>query len=83
MQDKAKIAKLTTYEYKKYIDSLDAYREVKGIRETAIEEGMNMKAVEMAKEMIKDKESIEKINKYTKLSKDTVEELINELKNSH
>jgi len=75
----AEIAKLTSDEYKKYIDSLDAYREVKGIRETAIEE----RNIEIAKDMIVDNEHIDKIIKYTKLSSETIKQLINELKNSH
>jgi predicted transposase/invertase (TIGR01784 family) len=76
----AAIANLSKDEYKKYIESLDAYREIKGVAENAIEEGMNIKAIEFAKKMIKANEPIEKILDYTELSKDTITKLINELK---
>ena len=36
------------------------------------EEGVEEKAIDVAKEMIKDKEPIEKIMKYTKLSKEEI-----------
>ena len=76
----AEIANLSKDEYKKYIDSLDAYREVKGVRETAIEEGWSARTIEFAKEMINENETIEKIIKYTKLDRETIEKLINEMK---
>jgi len=73
----AEIANLSAEDYKKYLDSLDAYREVKGIRETAIEESK----YDIAKEMIVCQEPIDKIIRYTKLDKQTIEKLMNELKN--
>jgi len=79
----AEIANLSKDEYKKYINSLDAYREVKGVRETAREEGWNARSIEIAKEMIIESETIEKIIKYTKLSIEKIEELVNELKISY
>jgi len=79
----AEIANLKPNEYKKYIDSLDAYREIKGIRETAIEEGRNVEKIEFAKIMLNANEPIDKIIDYTKLDKITIDNLINELKNSH
>lgn len=36
------------------------------------EEGAEQKAIDMAKEMLKDNEPIEKIMKYTKLSKEDI-----------
>jgi len=67
----AEIANLSKDEYKKYIDSLDAYREVKGVRETAIEE-LN---IEIAKEMIIEELPVEQIARITKLSIETIEKL--------
>jgi len=75
----AEIAKLTSDEYKKYIDSLDAYREVKGIRETAIEE----RNIEIVTEMVKENYTQEQIAKITKLPIKIIENLINELNNSY
>lgn len=46
-----------------------------------LEQGRENREIEIAKEMIIDKEPIEKIIKYTKLNKDVVENLINEMKN--
>jgi predicted transposase/invertase (TIGR01784 family) len=77
----AAIANLSPEEYKKYIDSLDAYREIKGITETAMEEGRNEKAIEIAKKMIIKNKSIEEIFELTELPIETIEKLINELKN--
>jgi len=57
--------------------------ETKALHTILENKGRTEKAIEMAKEMIDDKESIEKIMKYTKLSKETIQELINELKKSH
>ncbi len=76
----AEIANLSKDEYKKYIDSLDAYREIKGVTENAIEEGRNSEKIEIAKKMIIDNEAIDKIQKYTELEKTTIEKLIDEMK---
>jgi predicted transposase/invertase (TIGR01784 family) len=76
----AEIANLSKDEYKKYIDSLDAYREIKGVTENAIEEGMNIKAIEIAKEMINEKLPNELIARITKLSIDMIEKLVDEIK---
>jgi len=52
-----------------------------------VNEGINIgkqdEKIEIATEMIDDNEPIEKIIKYTKLSRETIEKLINEMKNSH
>jgi len=69
----AQIANLSTNEYKKYMNSLDAYREVRGVKEMAKEE----KAIEMAKLMLASHEPIEKIIRYTELPQKTIEELMN------
>jgi len=79
----AEIANLSKAEYKKYVDSLDAYREIKGVTENAIEEGWNAAKIEIAKEMIKENFPIEQIARITKLSSEMIDKLINEMKNKH
>jgi len=76
----AEIANLSKDEYKKYIDSLDAYREIKGVTENAIEEGWNAAKIEFAKEMIIEKLPKEQIARITKLSIEAIDKLINEMK---
>ena len=76
----AEIANLSKDEYKKYIDSLDAYREIKGVTENAIEEGRNSEKIEIAKKMIIEKLPNELIARITKLSIETIVKLIDELK---
>ncbi len=76
----AEIANLSKDEYKKYINSLDAYREIKGVTENAIEEGMNIKTIEIAKEMIIEKLPKEQIARLTKLSIAAIDKLMNEMK---
>ncbi len=46
-------------------------------------EKYNQEKIETAKEMIKDNEPVDKIIKYTKLSKIAIDKLINAMKNSH
>jgi len=46
----------------------------------AYQKGADDKIHETAKEMIKDKENVEKIMKYTKLDKATIEKIIKEMK---
>ena len=77
----AEIANLSKDEYKKYIDSLDAYREIKGVTENAIEEGMNIKAISIAKKMIKAQKPISEIIEFTDLEESVILKLTNELKN--
>jgi len=74
----AEIANLSKDEYKKYIDSLDAYREVKGVRETAVEE----RTIEIARKMINENFATDTISKITELSIDMIDKLINEMKKS-
>ncbi len=54
----------------------------KGTLELAEERAEEKKAIEIAKEMIVNNEPIEKIVKYTKLKVETIEKLINEMKNN-
>ena len=70
--------------YNRYLDKL---RTEASVAETfkfeAEEKVREAKSIEIAMEMIFDKEPIDKIIRYTKLDKQTIEKLINELKNSH
>lgn len=59
-------------EYMRYqMSELAAQKEIK----SAKDEGKNEKAVEMAKEMLIDKQPLEKIMKYTKLSKEQIDDI--------
>ena len=71
----AEIAKLAPNEYKKYEASVNAYRDILNIKNTAFEKGEINKAKKIALEMIKDNESVEKIMKYTGLSEKEINEL--------
>ena len=51
--------------------SVDEIRE-KYLEEKGKEEGIEEKAIDVAREMLKDKEPIEKIIKYTKLTKEEI-----------
>lgn len=73
----AEIAKFSKEEYAKYQESLLNYIELKGVVDTSKEEGK----LEIVKEMIKENFSIEQIARLSKLSVDTIEKLINEMKN--
>jgi len=55
--------------------------ETKALHTILENKGFEKGKIEIAKEMILDNEPITKIVKYTKLSKQTIENLINELKN--
>ena len=71
----AEIARLTTDQVRNYEESLNVFRDIKNSMDTAKEDGK----VEVAKEMILDNESIEKIVKYTKLSISQIKEIANDL----
>jgi predicted transposase/invertase (TIGR01784 family) len=64
----AEISKFTQKEYRDYEDSLKYYRDLKNSLDTAKEEGKKERNVEIAKEMLKDNEPIDKIMRYTGLS---------------
>lgn len=67
----AEIARFTPEEREAYEDSLKYYRDLKNVVDTSRHEGI--KAV--AKEMKANGEPIEKIMKYTNLSREEIEEL--------
>ena len=79
----AEIAGFSEAERKEYEESLKNYRDIKNVVDTAraegkIEgkiEGKSERNVEIAKQMKKDNESIEKIQRYTGLSKREIEKL--------
>jgi predicted transposase/invertase (TIGR01784 family) len=62
-----------------YEESLKAYRDLKGVVDTSYEEGKAEgrveEKIEMAKAMKEGGEPIEKITKYTKLSKEEIMKL--------
>jgi len=77
----AEIANLSKEEYKKYLDSLDAYREIKGVTENAIEEGWNNALIETAKNGINAGFDNDVISKMTKLSDKQINDLRKQIEN--
>jgi predicted transposase/invertase (TIGR01784 family) len=75
----AEIAKFKPEERMDYEESVKGYRDTKNSIDTAKEEGGEERAINIAREMIADKEPIEKIVKYTKLDKSFIEALIKEI----
>ncbi|MFW5852259.1 MAG: PD-(D/E)XK nuclease family transposase, partial [Bacteroidota bacterium] len=71
----AEIAKLKPDEYKQYEASVNAYRDIFNIKSTYLEKGKIEGKIEIAKEMIKDKEPVDKIMKYTGLTENEINEL--------
>jgi len=73
--EKAELAKLGQADLYNYENSLKNYRDLKGVIDTAFDDGKLEKGFEMAKLMKSDNEPIEKIVKYTGLSKDEITNL--------
>lgn len=69
--EKAELAKFNQAELDSYENSLKTYRDLKGVIDTAYGEGK----AEVAKLMKADNEPIEKIMKYTSLTKDEIDKL--------
>ena len=73
------IANFDEKELAEYEESLKHYRDLKGVIDTSFEEGEKVgydkKALEMAKAMKNEGEPIEKISRYTRLSKEEIEKL--------
>ena len=67
----AEIARFTPEEREAYEESLKYYRDLKNVVDTSRQEGIKT----VAKEMKADGEPIEKIMKYTNLSREEIEEL--------
>ena len=73
--EEAEIAKFTPTELKEYEDSLKAYRDVKNSIDTALENGREEKAIQIAKKMLAAGMDIDTIINMTDLSKDEIEKL--------
>jgi len=79
----AEIAKFTPEEKGRYEESLKYYRDLKNVVDSSKEEGIiegiiegkNERSIEVAKEMKTDGVSIDKISKYTGLSKEEIQDL--------
>jgi predicted transposase/invertase (TIGR01784 family) len=71
----AEVAKMTPQQYEQYQESLLTYIEVKEVVKTAEDDGRKKEKIEIAKELKLDGISIEKIVKYTGLTKDEIEGL--------
>lgn len=75
----AEIAKFTPKEKEQYEESLKYYRDLKNVVDSSKEEGKIEgkieRSIEVAKEMKSDGISIEKISKYTGLSKEEIQDL--------
>ncbi|MGB0879422.1 MAG: Rpn family recombination-promoting nuclease/putative transposase [Polaribacter sp.] len=76
----AEIAKFTPKERKTYEESLKHYRDIKNVVDTAREEGFKegmkiKRKIEIAREMKRENEPIDKIVKYTNLTKEEIEKL--------
>jgi hypothetical protein len=69
--DAATIAKYNPEEKRKYQDSLKHYRDWKNVVDTAVEE----KAIEIAKDLLKEGLSVDFVAKITKLNLEEVEKL--------
>ncbi len=71
----AEIAKFTPAQIQSYEDSLKYYRDLKNSMDTAKEEGIEEGKIEVAREMLKEGESFEKIIRYTGLTKEQIENI--------
>ena len=77
--EEAEIAKFTPQEMREYEASKMAYRDIKNSIDTAkqkgIEEGMNQKALDIARNMLADGVDINQIMKYSGLTQEQIEKL--------
>ena len=85
--EEAEIARFSTQELKEYEDSLKAYRDIKNSLDTAMEqgfekgcevgraEGITSQRLETARSMLADGLTLEKIMRYTGLSKEEIDKL--------
>jgi predicted transposase/invertase (TIGR01784 family) len=73
--NEAELAKLTPEEMRTYEESLKVYRDNYAVIETAKNEGRQEERIEIAREMKKDGDSLEKIARITGLSKEQIAKL--------
>jgi predicted transposase/invertase (TIGR01784 family) len=73
--EKAELAKFGQTDLANYENSLKIYRDLKGVIDTAFDEGKLEGKVEMARAMKSDNEPLEKIMRYTGLSKVEIDRL--------
>ena len=77
--EEAEIAKFTPQEMREYEASMKAYRDIKNSVDTAkregIAEGMNLKALDIARKMLADGVDINLIMKYSGLTQEQIEKL--------
>ncbi|MBD0376656.1 MAG: PD-(D/E)XK nuclease family transposase [Flavisolibacter sp.] len=73
--EKAALANLAPADLDKYENSLKAYRDLKGVIDTAFDEGKMEGKMETAKVMKAEGEPLEKISRYTGLSEDEINKL--------
>jgi predicted transposase/invertase (TIGR01784 family) len=73
--EKAELANLGQADLDKYEDSLKAYRDLKGVIDTAFDDGKKEREIEIAKMMKVEREPIEKIIRFTGLSEDDINKL--------
>ena len=77
--EEAEIAKFTPQEMREYEASMKAYRDIKNSVDTAkregIAEGMNQKALDIARKMLADGVDINLIMKYSGLTQEQIEKL--------
>ena len=77
--EEAEIAKFTPQEMREYEASMKAYRDIKNSVDTAkregIAEGMNQKALDIARKMLADGIDINLIMKYSGLTQEQIEKL--------
>ena len=62
-------------EYRAYVNYLDYIRRMAGIKDAAIADGGRLKAVEIAREMLKDGITPAAVSKYTGLTMEEIEGL--------
>ncbi len=73
--EKAELAKFGQTDLANYENSLKIYRDLKGVIDTAFDEGKVERSFKMARFMKSENEPIEKIIKYTGLTKEDIEKL--------
>jgi predicted transposase/invertase (TIGR01784 family) len=73
--EKAEIAKFGQAELDNYENSLKVYRDLKGVIDTAFDDGKNERSSEIAKQLKNNGVDIEIISKSTGLTKEEIEKL--------